>query len=77
MASASDAYAAPALEKGLDVLELLCERSQRATLSEIAAALGVPEEILRRTPTTDTFSLAQTQEEFYFALPYDQMDLCL
>lgn len=43
----------------------------------VAAALGVPDEILQRTPTTDTFSLAQTQEEFYFALPYRQMDLCL
>ena len=31
----------------------------------------------RRPPTTDTWSLAQTQDEFYFALPYDQMDLCL
>ena len=29
------------------------------------------------TPTTDTFSLPQSQEEFYFALPYDRMDLCL
>ncbi|MEQ9572767.1 MAG: NAD(+) synthase, partial [Nitratireductor sp.] len=28
-------------------------------------------------PTTDTYSMAQTQEEFYFALPYDKMDLCL
>jgi NAD+ synthase len=43
----------------------------------VARALGVPEEILQRTPTTDTFPLAQTQEEFYFALPYDRMDLCL
>jgi NAD+ synthase len=43
----------------------------------IAAALGVPESILGRTPTTDTFSLEQSQEEFYFALPYQQMDLCL
>ncbi len=30
-----------------------------------------------RPPTTDTFSLAQSQEEFYFALPYVEMDLCL
>ncbi len=37
----------------------------------------MPEEIRRRPPTTDTYSLPQTQEEFYFALPYDQMDLCL
>ncbi len=29
------------------------------------------------TPTTDTFSMPQTQEEFYFALPFDKMDLCL
>ena len=43
----------------------------------LAEYLGVPEEIRRRPPTTDTFSLPQTQEEFYFALPYDQMDLCL
>jgi NAD+ synthase len=44
---------------------------------ELAAHLGVPEEIRRRPPTTDTFSMPQTQEEFYFALPYDRMDLCL
>jgi NAD+ synthase len=44
---------------------------------QLAAHLGVPEEIRQRPPTTDTFSMAQTQEEFYFALPYDRMDLCL
>ena len=44
---------------------------------QLADFLGVPEEIRRRPPTTDTFSLPQTQEEFYFALPYDRMDLCL
>jgi NAD+ synthase len=43
----------------------------------LAEHLGVPQEIRRRPPTTDTFSLPQTQEEFYFALPYDKMDLCL
>ncbi len=43
----------------------------------LAEYVGVPEEIRRRPPTTDTFSLPQTQEEFYFALPYDKMDLCL
>ncbi|MER9214145.1 NAD(+) synthase [Mesorhizobium sp. M0663] len=43
----------------------------------LAAHLGVPEEIRNRPPTTDTYSLAQTQEEFYFSLPYDRMDLCL
>ena len=43
----------------------------------LAAALGLPEEIRTRPPSTDTYSLPQTQEEFYFSLPYDQMDLCL
>ncbi len=43
----------------------------------LAEYLGIPEEIRRRPPTTDTFSLPQTQEEFYFSLPYEQMDLCL
>jgi NAD+ synthase len=43
----------------------------------LAAHLGVPEEVQRRPPTTDTFSMPQTQEEFYFALPYGEMDVCL
>ncbi len=43
----------------------------------LARALGIPEEVCSRPPTTDTFSMPQTQEEFYFALPYDRMDLCL
>ena len=33
--------------------------------------------MLERQPTTDTYSLPQTQEEFYFSLPYEKMDLCL
>ncbi|MFN8619356.1 MAG: NAD(+) synthase [Chloroflexota bacterium] len=43
----------------------------------LAEHLGLPEEVRRRPPTTDTFSMPQTQEEFYFALPYHEMDLCL
>ena len=44
---------------------------------QIAEYLGIPEEIRRRSPTTDTYSLPQGQDEFYFSLPYDKMDLCL
>lgn len=44
---------------------------------QLATYLGLPEEIRTRPPTTDTFSMAQTQEEFYFSLPYHEMDLCL
>jgi len=43
----------------------------------LAEALGVPTEITAARPTTDTYSLAQGQDEFYFALPYEQMDLAL
>src|SRR6266852_2375212 len=44
---------------------------------QLAEYLGVPEEIQKRPPTTDTYPLDQSQEEFYFPLPYDRMDLCL
>lgn len=49
----------------------------KSQVYQLAAHLGVPEEICRRAPTTDTWSLAQSQEEFYFSLPYERMDLCL
>jgi NAD+ synthase len=49
----------------------------KSQVYQLAAHLGVPEEILCRPPTTDTYSLPQTQEEFYFALPYGKMDVCL
>ncbi|MET3648515.1 NAD(+) synthase [Phyllobacterium ifriqiyense] len=49
----------------------------KSQVYQLAAYLGVPEEITSRPPTTDTYQLAQTQEEFYFALPYHQMDQCL
>jgi NAD+ synthase len=43
----------------------------------MAAFLGLPASICSRPPTTDTYSLPQSQEEFYFSLPYDKMDLVL
>jgi NAD+ synthase len=43
----------------------------------LARALGLPEEIRNRPSTTETYSLTQTQEEFFFALPFELMDLCL
>jgi NAD+ synthase len=44
---------------------------------QMAEFLQLPETIRQRPPTTDTYSLPQSQEEFYFSLPYDQMDLVL
>lgn len=43
----------------------------------LARHLGLPEEICNTIPTTDTYSLSQGQDEFYFALPYQQMDVAL
>lgn len=44
---------------------------------QLAAHLGVPEEIRSAAPSTDTYSLDQGQDEFYFALPWREMDLAL
>jgi NAD+ synthase len=43
----------------------------------LARHLGVTPEIIQRPPTTDTYSLAQSQEEFYFSLDHRQLDLLL
>ncbi len=43
----------------------------------MARHLGLPEAICAAVPTTDTYTLPQGQDEFYFALPYAQMDLAL
>jgi NAD+ synthase len=42
---------------------------------QLAHYLGIPNEIIDRTPTSDTYSAEQTQEEFFFQLPFKQMDL--
>ncbi len=44
---------------------------------QLAAYLGLPESVRLRPPTTDTYSMQQGQDEFYFAVPHEQMDLCL
>ena len=43
----------------------------------LADALALPEEIRTAKPTTDTYSLEQGQDEFFFALPYDKMDIVM
>jgi NAD+ synthase len=49
----------------------------KSQVYELARYLRLPEEICSAQPTTDTYSLAQGQDEFYFSLPYRQMDLAL
>lgn len=43
----------------------------------LARHMGLPDSICNAAPTTDTYSLAQGQDEFYYALPYEQMDIAL
>lgn len=47
----------------------------KSQVYQLANYLGVPNEIIMRTPTTDTYSAEQTQEEFFFQMPYQDMDL--
>lgn len=42
---------------------------------QIAAHLGVPQGILDRTPTTDTYTAEQSQEDFFYQMPHKEMDL--
>lgn len=41
---------------------------------QLAEYLEIPKEIIERTPTTDTYTAEQTQEEFFYQLPFDKMD---
>ncbi len=47
----------------------------KSQVYELAKALGVPQEIIDRTPTTDTYTAEQTQEEFFYQMPFEMMDL--
>lgn len=49
----------------------------KSQVYRMAAHLGLPAEIQGQSPSTDTYTLPQSQEEFYYALPYDQLDLAL
>ena len=49
----------------------------KSQVYQLAEHLGIPERVRTRVPTTDTYSLLQTQEEFYFSIPLEHMDVCL
>ncbi len=42
---------------------------------QLAKYLGVPENIQKRTPTTDTYSAPCDQQEFFYRLPFETLDL--
>ena len=49
----------------------------KSQVYQLADYLGVPTGVTDRPPTTDTFSLPQSQEEFYYLLPAQQLDRVL
>jgi len=58
---------------GADVMPIA--HLYKTQVYQMAHFLGIPDEIIERTPTSDTYSAEQTQEEFFFQLPFQQMDL--
>jgi NAD+ synthase len=58
---------------GADVMPIA--HLYKTQVYQLAHYLGIPQEIVDRTPTSDTYSAEQTQEEFFFQLPFQQMDL--
>ncbi len=60
-------------DSGVDVQPIA--HLYKTQVYRLAAYLNVPEAIRRRTPTSDTYSAHQTQEEFFFRLPFETMDL--
>ncbi len=49
----------------------------KSQVYQLAEHLGIPDEIRARAPTTDTYSLAQTQEEFYFGISLQKLEFCV
>jgi NAD+ synthase len=47
----------------------------KTQIYQLAEYLDVPAEVRQRPPTTDTYSAPSTQEEFFFRLPFETMDL--
>ena len=58
---------------GADIMPI--SRLYKTQVYQLAEYLNIPEEIINRTPTSDTYSAEQTQEEFFFQLPFHEMDL--
>jgi NAD+ synthase len=57
---------------GADVMPIV--NLYKTQVYQLARHLGVTEEIIDRTPTTDTYTAEQTQEEFFYQMPFELMD---
>jgi len=58
---------------GADILPIA--HLYKTQVYQLAEYLGIPDEIIKRTPTSDTYSAEQTQQEFFFQLPFYEMDM--
>lgn len=58
---------------GADILPI--SHLYKSQVYQLAEFLDIPKEIIKRTPTSDTYSAEQTQQEFFFQLPFLEMDL--
>ncbi len=58
---------------GADIMPI--SNLYKTQVYQIAEFLNIPKEIIQRKPTSDTYSAEQTQEEFFFQLPFKEMDL--
>jgi len=58
---------------GADILPIA--HLYKTQVYQFASYLGIPEEIINRTPTSDTYTAEQTQQEFFFQLPFHEMDI--
>ena len=60
---------------GVDIEPLA--KLYKMQIYQLAEYLGIIKEIINREPTPDTFSFEQSDEEFYFRMPFDKLDLLL
>lgn len=58
---------------GADVMPIV--NLYKTQVYQLARQLEIPQEIIERTPTTDTYTAEQTQEEFFYQMPFELMDI--
>lgn len=60
-------------DAGVDVMTI--SHLYKTQVYQLAEHLGIPDAIRRRAPTSDTYSAPCDQQEFFFRIPFELMDL--
>jgi len=60
-------------DSGADIMPIA--HLYKSQVYQLADYFKIPQEIISRTPTSDTYTAEQTQEEFFFQMPFLEMDL--